>query len=183
MPTLYESRLQFDFDDNWKVEQWDELAAYRAPGGFGRLSGTAACDFMGLHAATGAYLFEVKNHTDHHHANSYKFESADWHQRLAGKVRDTLAGAIWTRGRDGDQAPVSELIAGTLDAVIQAKPSLTVVFWIDDRPALDTGAASVLAGRIQTRLMRWFKIRKVIVTSSDLFQAGHVPGLTVRPAP
>lgn len=180
MRTFTESRLDFTFDDNWRVELWDQQPAYRAPGAFSALEGTAACDFIGMHAVAGAFLIEVKNFTDYHHANKHKLESDAWAETLAGKVRDTLAGAFWTRGRAGDRAPVADLIAGTIDSLIQAPPALTVVFWVDDRPALKPADAVALRTAIRRYLKPWFKLRKVVVTSCAYFEPDQIPGLTVR---
>ncbi len=183
MSTFVESRLEFVFDENWQVERWDEQPAYRSAGGFASVPGTSACDFLGRHAAAPAvYLIEVKNFTEYHHANRDKPTSAAWAETLAAKVRDTLAGALWTRGRSFDEPPIRALVDDTFAALLRDKPALRVVFWVEDRPPLDPAVASALEMAIRRHLVRWFRIGNVRVTSRSRFDPAWVPGLTVRPA-
>lgn len=180
MRTFTESRLEFTFDDNWRVEKWDEQPAYRGSGGFCTLPDTLACDFLGHHEAAGVFLIEVKNFTDFHHANREKLPGA-MIETMAAKVRDTLAAAVWTRGRHFDVSPARELIDRTLAGFILNPPALHVVLWLEDRPPLDRGLASAMQNDLRRLLLRWFKVRGVLVTSCAAMVPGAIPGLTVRP--
>ncbi|MDP3207882.1 MAG: hypothetical protein Q8M65_01930 [Rhodoglobus sp.] len=181
MPTFIESRLEFTFDDNWRVEKWDSQPAYRDARAFGASDGTRACDFIGHHASGGAFLIEVKNFTGDHHGNRDRVPSGEMLNESAGKVRDTLAGAIWARGRQYDTDPLSSLISTTLDGLIRKVPELAVVVWIEGRPQLRAQSALALQTELAWRLSRWFKIRNVVVTNSERFTPSVIPGLTVRP--
>ena len=183
MRTFIESRLEFTFDDNWGVEKWDEQPAYRDPTGFGSLPATLACDFMAHHESHGVYLIEVKNFTDFHHANRAKVPSGAMTDAVAAKVRDTVAGAIWTRGRSFDVPPIGPLTQRTVDALVQKTAPLHVVLWLEDRPPLRPLQASTMRKDLQRQLLRQLNIRSVLVTSCAVAQADAVPGLTVRPVP
>lgn len=181
MPTFIESRLEFVFDDNWRVAQWDSQAAYRDPRAFGSTDGTRGCDFIGHHAAAGAFLIEVKNFTDRHHDNRDRVPSGEMLAESAGKVRDTLAGVTWARGRRYDVAPLASLLSTTLDGLIRDRPELAIVVWIEDRPQLRAPAALALQRDLAAQLNRWLKVRNVVVTNSERFTPTIIPGLTVRP--
>lgn len=181
MTTFVESRLRFDFDDGWNVVQWDDHLAYRGAGGFQELGGTLACDFIAVRQQVGAYFIEVKNFIGFHGANKDKPESENWAVELAGKVRDTLSGIIWTCGRSGDRPPLRGLIREALNEFSRDHPTLTVVLWIDDLPPLSPFAASSLRTAVQRQLRVWFRIRDVQVLSSTLLSRdpSQFPGLSV----
>lgn len=183
MTTFTESRMEFVFDENWQVVQWDSQPAYRAPRAFGSTQGTRACDFIGHHAGAGSFLIEVKNFTGDHHGNRDRVPSGEMLAESAGKVRDTLAGALWVRGREYDAGPLGPLITTTLDGLIRTTPSLAVVVWIEGRPQLRPQSVLALQRELASQLVRWFKIRNVVVTNSERFSPAVIPGLTVRPAP
>lgn len=184
MREFTESRLVFRFDDEWAVEQWDAQPAYRAAGAFGSLPGTAACDFIGWHTSDRFFFFEVKNFTDHHHDNVERVRGGELALEAASKVRDTMAGMVWARGRDFDRAPLTALLDKGLDALVgDGSSRVRVVLWVEDRPALSPIAASALATDLKRHLKRWFKIQRVLVTSIALFDRTTVPGLSVREAP
>jgi len=176
-----ESRLEFSFDDNWRVVKWDEQPAYRDPRTFGSSDGTSACDFLGHHAATGVFFIEVKNFTGFHHKNLLKLSSDQLIDMMAEKVRDTIAGVIWVRGRSYDQPPVDALVTETLRALTTEVRSIRAVLWVEDLPQLDVRAAGVMAQQIARRLTAWFGIARVIVTNTEIHHRDPLPGLTVRP--
>lgn len=185
MREFTESRLVFRFDDDWEVEQWDAQPAYRAPGGFGSLPETSACDFVGWHRHDRTFLIEVKNFVEFHHQNRDRLDPAQLPVEVVRKVRDTLAGAVWTVGRRFDVAPFSALIDHLVDALQRVqvdKQTLSVVLWLEDRPELDAAMATVLGDSIRRELLRRFKIRKVLVTSMNLLRSAPdaIPGLSVR---
>jgi len=178
---LPESRLEFSFDDNWRVVKWDEHPAYRDPRTFGSSDGTSACDFLGHHAATGVFLIEVKNFTGFHHKNLVKLSSGQLIDMMTEEVRDTIAGVIWVRGRSYDQPPVDALVTETLQALTAKARSIRAVLWVEDLPQLDVRTAGAMAQQISRRLTAWFGIARVIVTSTAIHQRAPLPGLTVRP--
>lgn len=183
MKEFVESRLVFRFDDDWVVEQWDEHPGYRGPDGFEKAPGCKACDFVGWHATGSAYLFEVKNFVGFHHRNSHRLDPDGLPVEAAEKVRDTLAGLVWTRGRAADVPPLRDAITPLLDALIGTGATrIHVVLWVEDRPPLNPADASVLMNELRRQLLRWFKIRKVLVTSISVAGTTEIPGLTVRPA-
>lgn len=185
MQSFEESRQVFTFDENWRVVQWDKHPAYAGSGGFQALSGITACDFIAVHAVKGAHLFEVKNFIGHHGANKGKPESGQWAEVLAGKMRDTLAGIIWARGRAHDRPPLRALIGETLNEFTCKEPTLKVVIWVDDRPPLDAIVASNLRTAVQRHLRGWLGIRDVRVVSCALHARSPelLPGLTVTRLP
>ena len=183
MTTFVESRLEFEFDDNWTVTKWDEHPAYRNAEGFGRIPNASACDFLGHHASAGVYLIEVKNFTDHHHDNRGKPTDPQWALRLAAKVRDTVAAVVWARGGAHDAAPTDAILNATCDGLVRDKPELKAVFWIEDVPPVKPAIALVLQEAIKRSLGAWFKLRSVRVTSLALHTDAIVPGLVVRPLP
>lgn len=177
---LVESRLEFTFDDDWNVVQWDTLPLYRASGGFGSLSGVAAVDFVGAHPVDKVVLFELKNFTDHHAANREKIADRAWHEELAGKVRDTLAGVVWARGRAHDVGTTGALLKAAVDAWGEKPMGLRVVLWVEDRPQLGSQSAAALASGVKRHLKRWLNIGNVAVLSTTSPREALPRGLTVR---
>lgn len=182
-PPFIESRLEFTFDDDWQVVQWDRQPAYRDSRAFGSTDGTRGCDFVGLHASAGPFLIEVKNFTSHHHKNRDRVPSGEMLDQSAEKVRDTIAGAAWMRGRRYDTAPLAPLVTATLDGLIRNQPELAVVVWLEDLPQLRAPLALALQRDLARQLNRWFRLRNVVVTNSERFTPSVIPGLTVRPVP
>jgi len=181
MKEFEESRPVFRFDDNWIVEQWDAHPAYRGADGFDKAPGTKACDFVGRHESGAVYLIEVKNFIGYHHDNRHRLEREGLPTEAAAKVRDTLAGLFWTRGRSADVSPLAEVISHVLDATIASgSRGIRVVLWVEDRPPLDPAVASAMMSDLRRQLLRWFKISKVLVASLDSAEPTMIPGLTVR---
>lgn len=185
MPRFKESRQWFDFDESWRVVQWDTHLAYAGSGGFQTLGDVTACDFIAVHPREGAHLNEVKNFIGHHGANKSKPESEQWAEMLAGKMRDTLAGIIWARGRTYDRSPLRAVIGDTLNELTRNTPTLKIVIWVDDRPPLDATVASNLRTAVQRHLRGWFNVRDVRVMSRTLLARNPdlLPGLIVTQIP
>lgn len=184
MPTrLVESRLEFTFDDDWTVVKWDEEPLYRESGGFGSLSGTAAVDFVGAHAAGRVVLFELKNFASFHHENREKIGDRVWHEVLAGKVRDTLAGAVWARGRTHDAGATGAILKSVVDGWGAKPTGVRVVLWVEDRPQLRPQAASALASGVRRHLQQWLNVGNIDVLSTASPPEALPPGLAVRVLP
>ncbi len=180
---LVESRLEFSFEDEWNVVKWDDEPLYRASGGFGSLEGTAAVDFVGVHPAVRVVMFELKNFTLFHHDNVEKIGDDAWHQSLAGKVRDTLAGVVWSRGRTHDMGAVGKLLSAVVEEWASQPKGLRVVLWIEDRPVLKPQVASALESGVRRHLKKWLNLGNVSVLSTASPREALPPGLSVRALP
>ena len=182
MPQCFiESRPEFTFDDHWQVVQWDQEPLYRASGGFGSLPQTLASDFVGLHPAAGVHLFELKNFAAFHHENREKLADAGFHSALAGKVRDTLAGAVWARDRSHDHGATASLLKAMVERWVTAPPQVRVVLWIEDVPAVAPPVAEHIANAVHRALKRMVGIKNVRVLDMASHARSPLPGLTVRP--
>lgn len=184
MPTtLSESRLEFTFDDDWFVVQWDQHPMYRASGAFCSLPHTKGVDVAGTHPTAGVVLFEMKNFTGHHHDNREKLVDEAWFESLSCKVRDSLANATWARGRTFDEGATGKLLSDVIDAWVTEPVKLRVVLWIEDRPSPSAPVINAMINSVRRHLQRWLKIKKVLVTNTALLGRSVLPGLSVRPVP
>lgn len=184
MPTtLIESRLEFTFDDDWFVVQWDQQPMYREAGAFCSLPRTKGIDVAGTHPTAGVVLFEMKNFTDFHHKNREKLLDEAWFEELSCKVRDSLANATWARGRTFDAGATGKMLGDVIDAWVAEPVRVRVVLWVEDRPSPSAPVINAMINGVKRHLQRWLKIKKVLVTNTELLDRSVLPGLSVKPAP
>lgn len=172
-----EGGVEFNFVD-CRVVRWDSHAAYR--GGLHKLPPTKAVDFVVHLVEDRVALLEVKDFRGHRIENRNRLASDRLPAEVAEKVRDTLAGLIWSRGRDSSD--------GELDALVRSafrpgREKILVVLWLDEDLLADPGMADALGGKIRS-LLRPYLLADVVVASLQLQAttsvARKLPWLTGR---
>lgn len=164
-----EGRLRFRFDENWRVQKWDDHTCYRD--GLAKFAGTTAVDIIGDHFHDEFWFVEVKDPRGHRIQFKDKETSLD--VIVVQKVRDTIAAIVWSQGRIQD-SQISQL----LKTLIASRPKTNVVLWLENA---DSARALALKEKI-TRGLRWLNVR-VIVTNRTLFRESQIPGLFVESLP
>lgn len=163
-----EDRLRFTFErPAWDAVKWDADPAYLH--GLQRSDGKAVDLIATLHRRS-LQLFEVKDPRGHWIEYRDRTPNDALAQIVADKVRDTLAGLLFARGR----FPDDHLLAH-LKTLFERTERVLVVLWLESfelQPAL----ALTLEGLIERKL-QWLK-PKVVVTSRALWRG--LPGLTVE---
>lgn len=163
-----EDRLRFTFErPAWDAVKWDEDPAYLH--GLQRHDGKAVDLIATLHRRS-LQLFEVKDPRGHWIEYRDRTPNDALAQIVADKVRDTLAGVMFARGRFPD-----DHLLGHLKTLFDRAERVLVVLWLESfelQPAL----AMTLEGLIERKL-QWLK-PKVLVTSRALWRG--LPGLTVE---
>lgn len=163
-----ESGLRLSFDRNWRVLKWDQHPAFIE--GLQRHRHTGGVDFLALHG-TAPYFIEIKSFREHRIENKGKFRTGELVDKIAGKVRDTIAGAVWAVHRglaDGEVTPI-------LRHLFVRPEKFRVVFWLEEDPWPRPADRSVLQAKIKERL-NWLSPHVLVSCKKD---PGPIPGLTV----
>lgn len=167
-----ESGLIFSFDRNWRVLKWDAHPAF--VGGLRRHQSTCGVDFLALHG-TVPYFIEIKSFREHRIENKGKFQSGELVNKIADKVRDTIAGSVWAMNRGLADADVEPILRHLF-----VKPEkFRVVFWLEEDPWPRPADRSALTAKIKERL-RWLSPH---VIASSRSEPAPIPGLEVHGAP
>lgn len=162
-----EKRLRFTFQrPAWDAVKWDEDPAYLR--GLQRHDGKGV-DLVATLDRRRLHLFEVKDPRGHWSEYRDRNLVEGLAQIIADKVRDTLAGLLFSR----DRHPGDHLLVH-LKTMFDREERLLVILWLESF-YLDPTLASTLAGLIKRKL-HWLK-PNVIVTSRALWPG--MPGLTV----
>jgi hypothetical protein len=172
---ITEGRLRLAIDCERAVK-WDEDPAYRS--GVERLGGTKAVDVCAVVSGEGPVLLEIKDFRGHGTENKERMTSGALAEEVACKVRDTLAGLVWSCAR-GLSRDHEKLAAPFIN---ERAPPPRVVFWLEHDEA-SPAIASALQDRIRSALRKYFPAR-VTVTSSLLEKQSRHPlaWITVRGA-
>jgi hypothetical protein len=170
-----EARLRFAFDDEWRVMKWDRHPAYA--GGIQKLPGTKAVDFVGIRHSV-PWFIEVTDFREHRIETKHQFMTGQLVDEVACKVRDTLAGLVWSCGR----LPHDErLLAQLAGALVNRNEKVPVVVWLEGDRVPDPAQRSTLKREIERRLA-WLN-PKVLVTCRSLAEEKPLPGLLVTSLP
>jgi len=166
-----EGRLRFAFDNTWSAVKWDEEQSYLKGLGAGCPAHDAkAVDILATLNLSTVHLIEVKDPRGH----AIEYRDARTVEQLAKlvaeKVRDTLAGILYARGRIDAPHLLRHLKAKYHDRTAR----IWVVFWYES-PVLDPVLAMTLKGLLEAQLM-WLR-PKVVVCKRNL--GDSFPGLTV----
>lgn len=169
-----EGGLRFTFDERWLAVKWDDSPAYRE--GLHRLETTKAADIVAAVNRAVLWLVEVKDPRGFR--TTFKEKAKDLHKITAAKTRDTLAGAIWSIGRDADDA-----LTAMVRIWLTAKPMrIGVVLWLE---GADAAQALAIKDGIESEL-RWLN-PIVVVTNRTLLAAtkakSHLEGMEVVSLP
>jgi hypothetical protein len=124
------------------------------------MAGTAAVDVLCLLDEADVWLIEVKDFRGHRIENRNRISTGALAIEVATKVRDTLAGVVWSVGRDADRNV--ERIAS---AFVNRDRDVCAVLWVEEDRS-NAASASVLAAQIKAAL-RLSGVR-VFVTSRAL---------------
>jgi hypothetical protein len=93
--------LRFQFDDTWRALKWDEHDAYRR--GLSSRHGTKAIDIVALRHHDELWLIEgnsIRSEADRiRFKNKRAAKREPLHEEFVGKIRDTMAAAVWAQGR------------------------------------------------------------------------------------
>ena len=175
MSTVHEEgNLRFTFDSEWQAVKWDDHPAFI--NGVRCLSGTKAVDFAG-HRLAQTWLIEVKDFRGHRIPNKDRLSTGELAVEVACKVRDSIAGIVWSCQREHDQAGAVGKLAA---ALFERGDKPRVVLWLEeDRPLLPP-EASTLTRKIKHEL-RWLNPH-VLVTSLKLGSEG-IDGVEVTNLP
>lgn len=157
MSTVYEEgNLRFTFDKDWHAVKWDDHPAFI--NGVRSMQGTKAVDFAGRHLSL-AWLIEVKDFRRHRIPNKPRLSTGELATEVACKVRDSIAGLVWSCQREHD----TDLMAsGVSKALFERDDKPRVVLWLEQDLPLRPGEATTLAAKIKSELL-WLNPR-VIVT-------------------
>ena len=163
MPTVFHERhLQFTFNDDWSVIQYDQHRDYRER--IAKLQGSDAVDFVGTNRDSFLYLIEATDFRAYRIENQNKVTGGGLATEVALKVRDTIAGIVGAHHRGNEEEwghVVRKLRAG--------EPPVHVVLWMEeDLPPGPRGRrpneASVLTNALKKRL-DWLTPRVLVVSS------------------
>ncbi len=119
-----EGALRFSFGERWRVEKYDEHRDYRRK--IGKLEGTRAVDFVGLHDARSLFLIEVKDFRGSRIENKDRLASGELISEIGHKARDTIAGLVAAH-RTSSEPEIWESFVSAL-----ARRSRRL--WIENRP-------------------------------------------------
>lgn len=175
MSTVYEEgNLRFTFDREWHAVKWDDYPAFTC--GVRSMPGTKAVDFAG-HRLAQAWLIEVKDFRGHRIPNKDRLSTGDLAIEVACKVRDSIAGLVWSCQREHDTARVVGKLA---EALFVRGDKTRVVLWLEEDRPLTPPEASTLTRKIKNEL-RWLNPH-VLVTSLKLGADG-IDGVEVTNLP
>jgi len=164
-----EGQLRFTFErPAWDAVKWDDDPSYRR--GIRQADGKAV-DIIATLERRSVCLFEIKDPRGHTVEYRDRVSNEELAQIVADKVRDTIAGLVYTR----DRHPCAHLLVHLRTLFVGRTERVVVVLWLES-PNLDPPRATTLAGRIEHKL-RWLK-PSVIVTSRALWPG--MPGLTIE---
>lgn len=151
-----ESRLRFEFGDDWRILKWDDHAAFKA--GLGVVQGTKGVDFIG--ALFGApWLIEVKNFRRYRIDCKERLSSGALAKEIGEKVRDSIASITWACQR----APLDEReLAVFVRTIFGWKERISVVLWLEEDPTTTPRDASVLGEAIK-RELRWLNPKVLVM--------------------
>ena len=173
--TLDEEYQRFTFDEGWVVFKYDSAGT----GYFAirdAMTGTKACDFLGLWNNSAAYLIEVKDFRGFRIQNKPRLGKGELALEVAQKVRDTLAGIVaGCRRGDGNYA-WSELRA----CLTSSQEEVFVVLCLEDDGSQDKAKLGVQAELIRQKLA-WLRPKVRVV--SQKVNPGKLQGLLVTNLP
>jgi hypothetical protein len=176
MSTVLDEEFQrFTFDERWIVFKYDSAET----GYFAikdAVAATKACDFLGVFAATVAYLMEIKDFRGYRIQNKKRLGKGDLAMEVAQKVRDTLAGIV-SGCRRGEYAYNWHELAEYLTS---PNRELVVVLCLEDDALQDKAKLGVQAELIRQKLS-WLR-PKVRVVSQGV-NSHRLPGVVVRNLP
>lgn len=174
MSVFNEAPYRLEFDSSWRVLKWDGCAAFR--GGIHGAQGTKAADFVCVQHERDPWFIEI---TDYRFIGTARLRKKipsvdDLATEVACKVRDTLAGVIWTHERD-ELDPAGKL-RPLVSVLVSRGVKITVVLFLEeDHPSPQR--QSVVAQRIKQRL-RWL-CPKVLVINQKQWQDAPQSGLSI----
>lgn len=160
-----EGKIRLRFKD-CDVLKWDDHPSFLE--GLGKVPNTRAVDFVLKTPDDLVVLLELKDFRGHRIENKKKFDPYELPTQVAEKVRDTLAGMLWSCGRDGLRDDVVHRVTKRVSACRREK--LLVVLWLDQDRSGHGGEAATLQREIELRLKRHIEAR-VVVTSLRLREA------------
>lgn len=158
---IVEQRLRFAFDETWDLAfQWD--AASEFIDGLQRRDETRAVDIVGTRRADELWLIEVKDPRGHQLEDKNR-RSEDFDEIMRTKVRDTVAGLVWSLQRfkpDRCQRLAKVLFAKKRSG----SGKVVVVLWCE---GIDAATAEMFQARISESL-KWLNA-VVVVTDRRLW--------------
>jgi hypothetical protein len=169
-----EGALEVEIADVFAWVRWDQAAAYRQ--GLQKMTGTKAVEAIVVHDDGDALYLEIKDFRRHRIANKRRLTSGELVAEVAAKVRDSLAGLVWSCGRTFAGEDHTRLVQRLRTAT---KP--LVVLWLEDDVPARPADAATLAAAIRSTLRPWLNAR-VIVTSTRLEAESRVPLQRIRVA-
>lgn len=163
-----EGRLRFTFErPDWEAVPWDTDPAYMR--GLRESEGKAV-DIVATRHHRALHLIEVKDPRGDTTTYRGRYSNDEVAQIVADKVRDTIAGLVFARGRfaDGHLLP-------HLRTMFDRDERIIVVLWLESFE-LEPTLALTLTTLIKRKLS-WLR-PKVVVTSRELWRG--MPGLLVE---
>ncbi len=172
-----ESRLEFEFEEDWRVFQFDKHRDYREHIQK-QVQGTDAIDFLGIYANT-VYLIEVKNFRNHRLENQQKLLKGHLHEKVGQKVRDSVA-CIVGAARNSSEP---EFWRPFLQMLCDSRKVVKVVLWLEydlppRRPTQDKVRASVRTQEFKKKL-KWLTSKVLVCNLED----GVLPDVRVSNLP
>jgi hypothetical protein len=166
--------LRFEFDDGWRGVKWDDHPGFRTSRW--RLTESKAIEFAGVRDSV-LWLFEAKDFRGYRIQNKQRLTQGELAEEVADKVRDSLAGLLWSCQREHDSGDFTAVARALLDR----NQKVQLVIWLETDEHLPPDHARQLTELIKGRL-RWLSPR-VIVQNLKLAEGHQVPGLTVSNLP
>jgi len=178
MSTSLDEKFQrFTFSDNWVVFKYDDVTGDTGYASIkDNVSGTKACDFLGVFEHSAAYLIEVKDFRGFRIQNKKRLTTGELTAEVAQKVRDTLAGIISGCRRRAGPHPWPELG----HYLTSADQEIIVVLCLEDDGRLDKSKMDVHKQSIKQKLS-WLNA-KVRVVSRQV-NPDKLPGVFVQDLP
>ena len=171
-----EKRLRFSFDQSWLVCRWDKDECQK---GFHLLKSTRAIDIIGL-VGSRPFFIEITDYRGYSAKARHGRHSGELASEVAEKVRDSLAGLIWSVRRDGvDPGDLAQFVT----AIIRADEKPFVALWLEE-DELSPVDAKTLGDDIKKLLRPWLSARVVVLNRTIARERSNpIPGLVVTDLP
>lgn len=169
MSKFLESKLNFDFKGSgWSVVKYDEHVAHEKISNV--VKSTKAVDFLGIYNNKKLYFIEVKNYRGHTNdpetKEILKAGGEELMQRIAVKVRDTIAGATnaarFSTNEKAIFTRINEILLNDAEKVV-------VIAWIefDEKNEAERKAKMGIWLQKLKQKLSWLYAAKISINSVD----------------
>ncbi|MFP4394482.1 MAG: hypothetical protein ACLFTI_04380 [Anaerolineales bacterium] len=172
-----ESRLEFEFHDDWQVFQFDEHRDYRKHIQK-QVQGTAAIDFLGIHGGN-LYLVEVKNFHRYRIQNQPRLLNQYLHQEVGQKARDSVACIVGAYRNSSEP----EFWRPFLQTLCNSRKLVKVVLWLEYDLPRDFRKRQLVRASVKTqefkKKLKWLTTQVIVCNLSE----SALPDVIVRNLP